>query len=159
MIVIGEMRDPESFDIALSAAGTGHLVLGTMHALSATTAIERVVEMFPGDRQAQMRTQLAECLVVVIAQRLVRRAGGSGRVLALERISNSVRVRNVIREGKIHQLRSLMQSRGEEYESLDESLATLVAAGKVRADEAAKWAENPAFLAELVRLRGTSRQG
>jgi len=157
VIVIGELRDPETFEIALSAAGTGHLVLGTLHALSATGALERVIEMFPGERQQQVRTQLAEALLLVLSQRLVRRATGTGRVLALEHVATSVRVRNAIREGKVHQLRSLMQGRGEEYQGIDESLAGLVATGRARLEEAAVWAENPGHLAELVRMRGGGR--
>jgi twitching motility protein PilT len=154
VIVIGELRDRESFEIAFSAAGTGHLVLSTMHSLSATTAIDRILDIFPGDQQAQIRAQLAETLLLVLSQRLVRRAKGSGRVLALERMGTSVRVRNSIREGKVHQLRGLMQARGEEFENIDESLAGLVGSGKVRFDEAVKWADNANYFAELVRLRG-----
>ncbi len=157
VIVIGELRDHESFEIAISAAGTGHLVLATMHSLSATTAVDRILDMFPGDQQAQIRAQLAESLLLVVSQRLVRRASGAGRILALERMGSSLRVRNAIREGKVHQLRGLMQGRGEEFENIDESLAALVTSGKVRFDEAVKWADNTNYFAELVRLRTGAR--
>ena len=157
VIVIGELRDRESFEIALSAAGTGHLVLATMHSLSATSTVDRIIDMFPGDQQGQVRAQIAESLLLVVSQRLVRRAGGTGRVLAIEKLATSIRIRNAIREGKVHQLRGLMQSRGEEFENIDESLATLVVSGKVRLDEAQKWADSSNFLTELVRVRGGSK--
>lgn len=152
VIVIGELRDRESFEIAISAAGTGHLVLATMHSLSATATIDRIVDMFPGDQQSQVRAQVAECLQLVVSQRLLRRAGGTGRVLAIEKLATSNRVKNAIREGKMHQLRGLMQSRGKEFENIDESLGALVISGKVRMEEAQKWADNLNYLAEIVRL-------
>jgi twitching motility protein PilT len=157
VIVIGELRDPESFEIAITAAGTGHLVLGTMHSLNATTAVDRVLDMFPGDQQNQVRAQLAESLLLVLSQRLVKRASGSGRVLALEKMGSSIRVRNAIREGKVHQMRGLMQARGEEFENIDESLAALTISGKVRFEEALKWADNQNYFSELVRLRGGTK--
>lgn len=157
VIVIGELRDRESFEIAISAAGTGHLVLATMHSLSATATVERIIDMFPGDQQSQVRAQVAESLLLVLSQRLVRRASGTGRILAVEKLATSNRIKNAIREGKVHQLRGLMQSRGEEFESIDESLAGLVASGKVRLDEAQKWADNANYLAELVRVRGVNK--
>jgi len=153
VIVIGELRDRESFEIAISAAGTGHLVLATMHSLSATAAVDRIVDIFPGDQQTQVRAQVAESLLLVLSQRLVRRAAGVGRILALEKLATSNRVKNAIREGKVHQLRGLMQSRGEEFENIDESLAALVISGNVRFEEAQKWADNSNYLAELVRVR------
>jgi twitching motility protein PilT len=157
VIVIGELRDRESFEIALNAAGTGHLVLATMHSLSATSSVDRVIDMFPAEQQSQVRAQVAESLLLVISQRLVRRAGGTGRVLAIEKLATSNRIRNAIREGKVHQLRMLMQSRGEEFENIDESLAALVLSGKVRLEEAQKWSDNANFLAELVRVRGGNK--
>jgi len=154
IIVIGELRDRESFEIAISAAGTGHLVLATMHSLSATAAVDRVIDMFPGDQQNQVRAQIAESLLLVLSQRLVRRARGTGRVLAIEKLATSIRIKNAIREGKVHQLRGMMQGRGEEFESIDESLAGLVLSSKVRLEEALKWADNAHNLGEMVRLRG-----
>ena len=157
VIVIGELRDRESFDIAISAAGTGHLVLATMHSLSATAAVDRIIDMFPGDQQAQVRAQVAESLQLVISQRLLRRAGSTGRVLAIEKLATSNRIKNAIREGKVHQLRGLMQSRGEEFENIDESLAALVISGKVRLEEAQKWADHSTYLAEMVRVRSGNK--
>src|SRR5512139_907012 len=134
VIVVGELRDFESIAIALTAAETGRLVIGTLHALSVTAAADRIVDAFPVDRQPQARAQLAECLLVVFCQRLLRRASGTGRVLAWERMSSSLRVRNAIREGKVHLLRGMMQANVEELASIDWNLADVVASGKVKYD-------------------------
>jgi twitching motility protein PilT len=154
VLVIGELRDHESTSIALTAAETGHLVLATLHALDATTAIDRIVDLYPGNQQAQVRAQLADALVLVFSQRLVKRAKGDGRVVAYEKMGSSLRVRNAIREGRAHTLRSLMQSNMEELASIDQSLASLVAAGTVTREEARKWADSPGYLDDLLRARG-----
>ena len=154
VIVVGELRDFESIAIALAAAETGRLVIGTLHALSATAAADRIVDAFPADRQSQARAQLAECLLVVFCQRLLRRASGTGRVLAWEKMSSSLRVRNAVREGKVHLLRGMMQANVEELVSIDWNLADLVASGKVRYDEALKCADSATYLNELLKVRG-----
>jgi len=157
VLVVGELRDYESFATAISAAETGHLVMGTMHSLSATAAIDRILDIFPAAQQAQIRAQLAESLLVVFSQRLVRRATGTGRILAWERMSTSLRVRNAIRDGKVHLLRGMMQTNVEELVSIDSTLAELVAAGKVTYDEALKCADSPTYLTELLKVRGALR--
>jgi twitching motility protein PilT len=157
VIVIGELRDPESISIALAAAETGHLVLATLYAMNATAAVERIVDAFPGNRQPQVRAQLAECLQLVFAQRLLRRSAGTGRVLAWEKMSTSLRVRNAIRDGKVHQLRAVMQTNAEELVSIDWTLADLVVAGKVRYEEGVKFADNTTYLNELLKVRGAFR--
>jgi len=157
VIVVGELRDAESFATAISAAGTGHLVMGTMHSMSATAAIDRTLDSFPAGQQAQVRAQLAEALLVVFSQRLVRRATGTGRVLAWERMSTSLRVRNAIRDGKVHLLRGMMQMNMEELVSIDASLADLVAGGKVAYEEALKYADNPTYLDDLLKVRRAVR--
>jgi len=154
VIVVGELRDFESIAIALTAAETGRLVIGTLHALSVTGAADRIVDAFPVERQAQARAQLAECLLVVFCQRLLRRASGTGRVLAWEKMSSSLRVRNAIREGKVHLLRGMMQANVEELVSIDWNLAELVASGKVKYDEALKCADSATYLNELLKVRG-----
>jgi twitching motility protein PilT len=157
VIVIGELRDYESFSIALTAAETGHLVMATMHSMNATAAVDRIIDAFPASQQAQVRAQLADCLQVVFSQRLLRRVSGSGRILAWERMSSSLRVRNAIREGKVHLLRSMMQTNIEELVSIDWNLAELVASGKVRYEEALKYADNATYLNELLKVRGAYR--
>jgi len=154
VIVIGELRDYDSISIALSAAETGHLVLGTLHSLNATAAVDRIVDSFPANQQPQARAQLAESLLLVFSQRLLKRANGPGRVLAWEKIATSLRVRNAIREGKAHQLRRMMQANVDELVSIDWTLADLVAAGKVKYEEAVKFADNLTNLNELLKVRG-----
>ncbi len=154
VIVIGELRDHESISIALTAAETGHLVLGTLHSMNSTAAVDRIIDSFPANQQPQVRAQLSECLQLVFCQRLLKRAGGIGRVLAWEKMSTSLRVRNAIREGKVHQLRSMMQSNVDELVSIDWNLAELTAAGKVKYEEAVKFADNLVYLNELLKVRG-----
>ncbi len=154
VLVVGELRDHESTSIALTAAETGHLVLATMHALNATAAVDRIVDLYPGEQQHQVRAQLSESLLLVFSQRLVRRARGAGRVVAFERMSTSLRVRAAIREGRTHALRGYMQANHEELGSIDQSLAPLVAAGTITRDEARKYADAPAYLDDLLRARG-----
>jgi twitching motility protein PilT len=158
VIVIGEMRDPESISIALTAAETGHLVMASMHALNSTAAVDRIIDVFPGDQQRQIRLQLAESLLLVFSQRLVRLASGTGRVLAWEKMANSLRVANAIRDRGVHGLRAQMQSNFAELSSLDRSLAELVAAKKVTMEEAQKWAEDPGYVAELAALGNRAPQ-
>ncbi len=157
VIVIGELRDHESFSIALSAAETGHLVLATMHSNNATAAVDRIIDIFPPVQQSQVRAQLADCMQVVFSQRLLRRASGSGRILAWEKMSTSLRVRNAIREGKVHVLRGMMQTNVEELVSIDWTLAEFVASGKVKYEEALKYADSPTYLNELLKVRGAYR--
>jgi twitching motility protein PilT len=157
VIVIGELRDFESFSIALTAAETGHLVMATMHSNSATAAVDRIIDIFPPAQQSQVRAQLADCLLAVFSQRLLQRASGSGRILAWEKMSTSLRVRNSIREGKVHVLRGMMQTNVEELVSIDWTLAEHVASGRVKYDEALKYADSPTYLNELLKVRGAYR--
>ena len=157
VIVIGELRDHESISIALTAAETGHLVMGTLHSMNSTAAVDRIVDAFPANQQPQVRAQLAECLLLVFSQRLLKRANGAGRVLAWEKMATSLRVRNAIRDGKAHQLRGMMQANVEELVSIDWTLADLVVAGKVKYEEAVKFADNVTYLNELLKVRGAFR--
>jgi twitching motility protein PilT len=154
VIVIGELRDYESISIALTAAETGHLVMGTLHSMNATASVDRIVDSFPANQQPQIRAQLAESLLLVFSQRLLKRANGTGRVLAWEKMATSLRVRNAIRDGKAHQLRGMMQANVEELVSIDWTLADLVVAGKVKYEEAVKFADNLTYLNELLKVRG-----
>ncbi|MBI5419547.1 MAG: PilT/PilU family type 4a pilus ATPase [Deltaproteobacteria bacterium] len=154
VIVIGELRDYESISIALTAAETGHLVMGTLHSLSATSAVDRIIDAFPASQQLQVRAQVADCLLMVFSQRLLRRASGPGRILAWERMSSSLRVRNAIREGKVSLLRGMMQTNVEELVSIDWNLAELVSTGKVKYEEALKYADSGTYLNDLLKVRG-----
>ncbi len=146
VIVIGEMRDPESFAIAVQAAETGHLVISTMHANSTTTAIERIIETFPPEKQEQMRMQFAEVFLLIMNQRLIPRKDGKGRALAYEKLANTPRIRNMIREMKTHQIRSIFQHSAEEYSSIDFSLESLIRKGVITLEEGIKYCEHPAAL-------------
>lgn len=153
VVVIGELRDHESIATALSAAETGHLVLGTMHALNSTAAVDRILDFFTGDMQAQVRSQLAEMLLMVFAQRLLKRADGNGRVIAWESMSQSPRVKNAIREARAHMLRGLAQGNQGDLMPLEKSLADLVVSGTVMREEAMRFAGSPEYLDDLIRIR------
>lgn len=145
VVVIGEMRDTESFSIALQAARSGQLVLSTMNAHNTTSAIERIVEAFPAEQQSQIRAQIAECFDLIFAQRLVMRSDGNGRVPAWEKLVSSARTKNLIREGKTHQIRTVVQS-SDDFEPFDISLALLVKDGVISPMEAVRYADNPALV-------------
>ena len=153
VIVIGEIRDPESAAIAIQAASSGHLVISTVHSSNATTAIERIIDIFPPIQQHQIRVQLAESLLLVLDQRLVPARDGKGQVLAYEKLINSVRVRSLIREGKTHQIRSLLQQGSDDFTCLDAMLAQLCRDGRITKEEGLKHCDSSAFFLEaLVRV-------
>ena len=110
VILVGELRDLESISLALTAAETGHLVLATLHTNSATKTVDRIIDVFPEAQQAQIRTMLSESLRGVVAQTLVRRGDGLGRVPVVEVLVNVPAVANLIREGKTYQVHSTMQT-------------------------------------------------
>jgi twitching motility protein PilT len=124
-----------------------------MHALNATSAVDRILDFFTGDMQAQIRAQLAEMLLMVFAQRLVKRADGNGRVIAWETMSQSLRVKNAIREGRTHMLRAMAQGNQDDLIPMEKSLADLVASGAVHRDEALRFAGSPDYLDDLIRVR------
>ena len=148
IILIGEMRDPETISLALTAAETGHLVLASLHSRSAASAVERIIDAYPPERASQIRTQLADSLRAVVAQRLLPRARGSGRVVALEVMRTNHAVAALIRDGKVAQLASAIQSgRREGMITLERSLADRVAAGDIRLEDARAAANDPTALA------------
>ncbi|TMQ70174.1 MAG: type IV pilus twitching motility protein PilT [Candidatus Eisenbacteria bacterium] len=143
IILVGEMRDPETMSMAISAASTGQLVLGTLHTRSAMQAVDRIVDSFEGDRQTQVRLILAESLRGVIAQRLIRRTGGGGRALAVEILVGNQAVASLIRDKKTFQLASVIQTgKREGMQSMDESILALVQAGTISSEEAAQHMSN-----------------
>ncbi len=150
VIMIGEMRDHESIAIALEAADTGHLVLSSMHANNSIMAINRIVDVFPAESQQQIRVQLADNLLLVLNQRLVERKDGNGRVLAYEKLTNSYRVANQIREGKEHQIRNLVQSGSEDFASLDMNLAQLYRTGKITKEKATHYCQDSKAFKDLL---------
>lgn len=137
IILVGEMRDLETISLAITAAETGHLVFATLHTNSAIKAVDRIIDVFPEGQQAQIRTMLSESLRGVVAQALLPRADGKGRVAAAEVLVNVPAVANLIREGKAYQIPSVMQTgRSQGMLTFDTSINDLVRAGVVTANEA-----------------------
>ncbi|MDW7740389.1 MAG: type IV pilus twitching motility protein PilT [Bacillota bacterium] len=137
VILIGEMRDLESIGIALTAAETGHLVFSTLHTQTAPLTVNRIVDAFAEHQRDQVRQQLSSSLQAVLSQQLIPNVAGDGRVLAMEFLKNSAAVRSMIREGKEHQLYSVMQaSYASGMRTMDHSLADLCLKGKITRHEA-----------------------
>jgi len=138
VVLIGEMRDLETIEAAIRIAETGHLTLATLHTSSAAHTVARIVDVFPADRQTQVRLQLALVLEGVVSQRLVPRAAGPGRVAAVEVLVATAAVRHLIREDKIHQLPSTTQASGADVgmQTLDQALLALHRAGAIERDAA-----------------------
>src|SRR5512147_1275113 len=142
-ILVGEMRDLETIQLALTAAETGHIVFGTLHTSSAPKTVDRVIDVFPPAQQAQIRAQFAESIEAVITQTLLKNKSG-GRVAALEIMTGTTAVRNLIREGKIHQLPGTMQvSQKDGMQTMDMALQSLVSRGLVTREEAQSKSMNP----------------
>ena len=150
VIVIGELRDPESFEIALHAADTGHLVLSTVHASNTTSTVERIIDMFPSKKEALIRSKMADSLLLIFAQKLVPRKDGKGRIPAYEKLVNTYRIKSFIREAKTHQIRTQMQSGTEDFYSFDLCLAELYRQGLIDMEQALRFAENEEYLREIA---------
>ncbi len=151
VLLVGEMRDPETIGLALTAAETGHLVLSSLHSRSAASAVERIVDAYPPERQTQIRVQLADALQAVVVQRLLPRARGGGRVPCVEVLRGTHAVASLIREGKTAQLHTAIQSgRREGMILLERSLADRVNAGEIRVEDARAVANEPASLAMFL---------
>jgi twitching motility protein PilT len=137
IVLVGEMRDLETIKLAITAAETGHLVFGTLHTNSAASTVDRIIDVFPGEDQQQIRVMLAEALKGVVAQRLLTRKGGNGRVAAFEILRVTPAISNMIREGKTFQIASAIQiGRKDGMISLDQYLGDLVTQGRVDQAEA-----------------------
>jgi len=154
VLLVGEMRDLESIQLALTLAETGHLVFSTLHTNDSSQAIDRIIDVFPAWRQDQIRVQLGSSLSAVIAQRLVPRTG-SGMVAAFEILIANHPVRNIIREGKTHQLPNLITTnQAEGMCSLESSLAELVASETISFEDAMAITSHPKELTRLLGQRG-----
>jgi twitching motility protein PilT len=136
VIMVGELRDLETIRLALTAAETGHLVFGTLHTSSAAKTIDRIVDVFPAAEKEMVRSMLSESLRAVISQTLLKRVGG-GRVPAHEIMIGSPAIRNLIREGKIAQMYSAIQTgQAHGMQTLDQNLQTLIESGVISKEEA-----------------------
>ncbi len=144
VILVGEMRDLETVRLAITAAETGHLVLATLHTSGAAKAIDRIIDVFPGEEKSVVRSMLSESLTAVISQVLCKRKEGPGRVAAYEIMVGNSAVRNLIREGKVAQLYSAMQTGSADgMQTLDQALTRLVQQGRISREEAAGKARYP----------------
>jgi twitching motility protein PilT len=152
VILVGEMRDLETMSTALTAAETGHLVFATLHTQDTATTVDRIVDAFPSDQQQQVRVQLSISLQGIITQQLLPTADGQSRVVACEILVPTPAVRNLIREGKTHQIYSALQTGGSVgMQTMDTALADLVRRGKINRELAEKQSSSPD---ELKRLMG-----
>ena len=132
VILVGEMRDLETIQLALTAAETGHLVFATLHTSGAPNTINRIIDVFPAGQQSQVRAQLSQSLQMVVTQKLFKKLDGEGRVAAFEVMVCNHAVRNLIREGKIFQIESVMQTaRREGMVTMDKAIEELVSTGKI----------------------------
>ena len=144
VILVGEMRDFETISVAITAAETGHLVLSTLHTIGAASTVDRVIDLFPPHQQQQIRVQLANVLEAVISQQLIPTADGAGRVAAFEVMHVNHAVRNLIREGKTHQLADVMQTnRKLGMITMDDAIVQLFFEGKIDREMAIQFAQDP----------------
>ncbi|MGI8819667.1 MAG: type IV pilus twitching motility protein PilT [Chthoniobacterales bacterium] len=154
VIMIGEMRDLETISLAITASETGHLVLGTLHTGNASRTLDRLLDVFPVDQQEQIRIMVSESLRGIISQQLVPRADGTGRVLALETLTNTPAVANVIREAKTYMLPGIIQT-GKKLgmQLMDDALLDLCGRGVISGEEAYARAEQKQMMREHLAAR------
>jgi twitching motility protein PilT len=152
VILVGEMRDMDTISIAVRAAETGHLVLATLHTSDASQTVDRIIDVFPPYQHQQVRTQLSLALQGIVSQQLLPRKDGQGRVVAVETMVATPATRNLIREGKSHQLLSVIQT-GAKFgmQSMDSALRDLCRAGKISEEEALMRSSDPDTLQRLLR--------
>jgi twitching motility protein PilT len=152
VVLIGEMRDLETIESALRIAETGHLTFGTLHTNSAASTINRVIDVFPSHQQSQIRAQLSLVLEGVLCQSLLSKIGGQGRACAMEILVPNAAVRNLVREDKIHQIYSAMQSGQDKYgmQTFNQSLASLYFSKQISLETALLRSSMPDELQEMI---------
>lgn len=154
IILVGEMRDLETISLALEAAETGHLVFATLHTISASKTLDRIIEVFPAQEQAQVRTSLSESIQAIVAQTLFKRADGKGRVPALEILFGIPSVRNMIRENKTFQLPSVLQTnRNAGMQTMDDDIERLLAQRAITPEAALVHAQDKSRIRESIAHR------
>lgn len=161
VILIGEMRDIETFQAGVSAAETGHLVFSTLHTTNVVQTIDRIIDLFPSNQHDQVRSQLALNLKAIMCMRLLARADGSGRVPACEILFTNPGIRALIRENRVNQLEAaIRQGRDDGMQTFNDSLHGLVKAKLVTIEEATQWSDNPEELQMMMQgIRLSSKQG
>jgi twitching motility protein PilT len=157
VVLIGEMRDLETIQAGLTIAETGHLAFATLHTNSAAEAINRIIDVFPSHQQSQVRAQLAFCLEGIITQTLLPKLGGRGRAMAAEILVVTPAIRALIRDDKIHQIYSMMQS-GKKYgmQTMNDALYNLYMSKTVALDEVLRASHDQA---EIMRMIGVTPDG
>ncbi len=158
VIVVGELRDRESFELALYAADAGHLVLSTIVGNNSTSTVERVINMFPPHKQKLIRMMLADCLLLSFSQRLVPLSKGKGRTLAFEKLVDSDRIKDMIREEKTYQIRSQVQLGSNDFSSIDVSLANLYNEGSITFEDGRLYADNRQLFRQLTEQSDQEKQ-
>jgi len=149
VILVGEMRDLETIQAALTAAETGHLVFATLHTNDAIQTVDRIIDVFPSEQQQQVRFQLSMTMLAIISQRLLPKSDQEGRVMACEMLLNNTAIANLIRDGKTHQVYSVIEtSHKEGMQTMDRSLKALYTKGLISHDDAAANMRNPKDLQE-----------
>ena len=152
VVLIGEMRDLETIESALRIAETGHLTFGTLHTNSASSTINRIIDVFPSHQQPQIRAQLSLVLEGILCQALLQKVGGQGRVMAMEILVPNAAIRNLVREDKIHQIYSAMQSGQDKFgmQTFNQSLATLYFQKQIPLETALARSSMPDELTEMI---------
>ncbi|MEW5974442.1 MAG: type IV pilus twitching motility protein PilT [Acidobacteriota bacterium] len=157
VVLIGEMRDLETIEAALRIAETGHLTFGTLHTNSAASTINRIIDVFPSHQQSQIRAQLSLVLEGILCQALLAKASGSGRAMAMEILIPNAAIRNLIREDKVHQIYSAMQTGQEKYgmQTFNQSLASLYFSKQITLQTALGRSSNPEELQDMINRGAT----
>ena len=151
VILVGEMRDLDTISIAITAAETGHLVFSTLHTTGAANTIDRIIDVFPPHQQQQIRVQLSSVLESVISQQLIPTENGKGRVAAYEVMHATPAIKNLIREGKTHQITSIIQtSKKHGMQTMDDAIFDLYLNRTISAEKAINFAQDPAILQRKV---------
>lgn len=153
MILVGEMRDLETISIALTAAETGHMVLSTSHTVGAAQTIDRIIDVFPPHQQQQIKIQLSAVIKGIVSQQLLSKSNGDGRIAALEIMIATEAIKNMIREGKTHQIESSIQT-GIKYgmKTMDMSLAELYRKGYITYESALAYSIDHNILTRMMSL-------
>ncbi len=151
VLLVGEMRDLETIQLAITAAETGHLVLATLHTNNAAESVDRAIDVFPPSQQEQIRVMLSNNLVAILSQQLLPRAGQPGRIAAIEVMIASSAIRNLIRENKAYQMQSIIQTSAEQgMQTMDQALRDLQQQGLITLEMAMNRAHNPAELEKML---------
>jgi twitching motility protein PilT len=151
VILVGEMRDLETISIAITAAETGHFVLSTLHTIGAAQTVDRIIDVFPPHQQEQIRIQLSNVLKGVISQQLLKLKDGNGRTAATEIMVTTSAISNLIREGKSHQIHSMIQTGSKHgMHTMDMSLASLYKRGMIELQDAISYAQDQESIKRLL---------